>query len=304
MRARRTSSLVLVTIAVAIATLTSSGAVADSVDVGSTPALPGQLVPCGPGTTYFQDGTAANTPGYTTPAGVVTSFSVLALPTNPGSVALRTAREGPNDTYTITGASEAHQLVGGRLNSFLTRVPVKSGDVLGVHIPKENVVSPGCNFTTGLTGDGIRFRNGTAFDDPVGSVVPTDGSITARINLSARVEPDADGDGYGDLTQDACPALKNSHDDCTPPNTFLKSGPSKKVVTGGNKAKVKISFFASEPATFTCQLDKATAKPCASPYKAKVQPGKHKVSITATDQVGNVDASPLVVRFKVVRDQA
>jgi hypothetical protein len=304
MRARRTSSLALVTIAVAIGTLTSSGAVADSVDVGSTPGLASEVVSCATGTTYIQD--TATAPSYVLPAGVVTSWSVMGAAANPGTVGLRTAKEGPADTYTITGASQSQPLAAGRLNSFLTRIPVQAGNVLGIHLPPQAAASATCAYDSGTgVGDIYRYRAAGAFTDPVGEVIPTIvPTIGGRINISARVEPDADGDGYGDLTQDACPALKNSHDDCTPPNTFLKSGPSKKVVTGGSKAKVKISFFASEPATFTCQLDKATAKPCNGTFKAKVQPGKHKVSITATDQVGNVDATPLVVKFKVVRDQA
>jgi len=299
----------LALVAIATVSLSASSAVADGLDIGSTAPISSVVHACDTGTTFFQDKVAA-APGFTaTSSGVLTSFSVMAPVFNPGSVALRTAREGPADTYTITGASETHALAPGRLNSFLIRVPITTGDVIAIHVPKQSVDQVGCDFPTGDTGDEVRWRSGNAFDDPVGTTIATDkggpdGGQSFRLNLSARIEPDADGDGYGDLTQDACPALKNSHDECIPPNTFLKSGPAKKVVTAGRKAKVKISFFASEPATFTCKLDRGTAKPCNGAFKAKVQPGKHKVSITATDQVGNVDASPLVVKFKVVRDQA
>ena len=40
-----------------------------------------------------------------------------------------------------------------------------------------------------------------------------------RLNVSATVEPDADGDGYGDVTQDTCPSRATSQGDCQPPNT-------------------------------------------------------------------------------------
>jgi hypothetical protein len=299
----------LALVAIATVSLSASSAVADGLDIGSTAPLSSVVHFCDTGTTFFQDKVAA-APGFTaTSSGVVTSFSMMAPVFNPGSVALRTAREGPDNTYTITGASETHALASGRLNSFLIRVPITAGDVIAVHLPKQSLAQVGCDFLTDDTGDEVRWRSANAFDDPVGTTIATDkggpdGGRSFRLNLSARIEPDADGDGYGDLTQDACPAMTKSHDECIPPNTFLKNGPAKRVVTSDSKAKVKISFFASEPATFTCKLDKARAKPCHGTFKAKVRPGRHRVTITATDQVGNVDPSPLVVKFKVVRDQA
>jgi len=299
----------LALVAIATVSLSASSAVADGLDIGSTAALPSGLHFCDAGTTYFQDKVAAAEPGYAaTSSGVVTSFSTMAPVFNPGSVALRTAREGPDNTYTITGASETHALAPGRLNSFLTRIPITTGEVIAIHVPKENPPQVGCDFMADPA-DEVRWRSGNAFTDPVGTTIATDkggtdGGQSFRLNLAARIEPDADGDGYGDLTQDACPAMANSHDECIPPNTFLKKGPAKRVVTADRKAKVKISFFASEPATFTCKLDKATAKPCNGTFKKKVRTGKHQVTITATDLVGNVDPSPLVVKFKVVRKKA
>ena len=126
-------------------------------------------------------------------------------------------------------------------------------------------------------------------------------SFGNHVNVSARIEPDADADGYGDLTQDACPALKNTHDDCLAPNTFFKKA-AKRLVAHGRAAKAKVVFFASEDgATFTCTVDKAPAKTCTSPLRARLKPGKHTVTITATDKVGNVDPVPLVVRIKVTK---
>jgi len=198
-------------------------------------------------------------------------------------------------------AAGTQETTGADVTQFAAQLPIKAGDQLAIHVPKENTSSVGCDFNSGDTGDVVRWRTGNAFDDPVGTTVATDTTGPSfRLNVSARVEPDADGDGYGDLTQDTCPSLKNSHDDCIPPNTFLKSGPAKKVVTAASKAKVKITFFASEAASFTCKVDKKAATPCNGKFKAKLKPGKHTVTITATDRVGNVDPTPLVVKTKVV----
>jgi hypothetical protein len=299
MRSRRPATLAVITIAT-LSGLSAGSAGADSRDIGSTAGLSNQALDCGAGTTFFQ-GTTGSPPGYAAASGgVVTSFTVMAGPASEGQVELRTAHEGPTNTFTITGASEAHALVPGRLNSFLTRIAIRAGDVVALHLPAENLSVP-CNYVSGDAGDVVRFRAGT-FDDPVGTVVATGGAAPGvRLDLSARVEPDADGDGYGDLTQDACPTLPNSHDDCTPPDSFLKSGPTKKVHATKKKTKVTISFFASEPSTSTCAVDKAAAVPCSSPFKAKVTSGKHAVTVRATDSVGNVDPTPLVVRFTVTR---
>ena len=112
------------------------------------------------------------------------------------------------------------------------------------------------------------------------------------------IEPDADGDGYGDLSQDACPALPKSHTDCAAPDTtIIKPAP---VKTSAKKAKVKLDFYASESGTtFTCALDGAAPKPCTSPFVAKVKVGKHRLTVVATDSVGNVEAAPAMVAFKV-----
>ena len=85
--------------------------------------------------------------------------------------------------------------------------------------------------------------------------------------------------------------------DRTAPKTKVKQGPKKKTT----KRKAKFKFSASESATFTCALDKATPKACSSPYKKKVSFGKHKLAITATDSVGNVATKPTTYKWKVVK---
>lgn len=82
--------------------------------------------------------------------------------------------------------------------------------------------------------------------------------------------------------------------DRTAPTTKVNKGPGKKT----SKKKAKFKFSTTEPATFTCALDKAAAQACKSPYKVKVGYGKHKLAITATDSVGNT-ASPETYKWKV-----
>ena len=82
--------------------------------------------------------------------------------------------------------------------------------------------------------------------------------------------------------------------DTTPPDTLLKKKKLKAAV--GKKKKVK--FGASEPATFTCRIDRKAWKPCASPMKVKVKAGKHVLLVVATDAAGNADPTPAKLKIK------
>lgn len=102
----------------------------------------------------------------------------------------------------------------------------------------------------------------------------------------------------------------------TPPGgeaeTTIDKAPKRKVKTDRKKAKVKFRFSSADPAaTFECalkrrgkQANKAPAKfkPCTSPRKYKLKPGRYAFQVRAT--VGGVtDQTPARQKFKVVRDQ-
>jgi hypothetical protein len=84
--------------------------------------------------------------------------------------------------------------------------------------------------------------------------------------------------------------------DIDPPNTEIKKAPSGTI----EKDKAKIKFKADEKSTFECKLDKRKFKKCTSPvvYK-KLDDGKHKVLIQATDDAGNLEEKPAKAKFKV-----
>lgn len=113
------------------------------------------------------------------------------------------------------------------------------------------------------------------------------------------VESDADGDGFGDVTQDLCPELASTQTACgVAPETTVTKAPKKK----STKRKAKIRFTSSVAgSTFTCTVDKKQAKPCTSPFTKTYTYGKHTVVITAIGPDGTADPSPAVVKFKVKR---
>lgn len=79
--------------------------------------------------------------------------------------------------------------------------------------------------------------------------------------------------------------------DQTPPTVKIISAPKKVKST-----KAKIKFSSSEAGSkFTCKVNKAKAKPCKSPYKAKLKKGRNTITIIATDRAGNPSKARKVV---------
>lgn len=82
--------------------------------------------------------------------------------------------------------------------------------------------------------------------------------------------------------------------DKTPPVVKL----TKKVPKKTKKKAVKVRFKSNEAgSTFTCKLNKAKAKKCKSPYKAKLRKGKNVLKVVATDKAGN-RSKPLVIKIR------
>jgi len=103
---------------------------------------------------------------------------------------------GPN-VFQVVGESSAGGLRSGT-NAFLTRIPVQAGDRLGL------VGSPFTLYcTTGNPGDVIGFSE--FFSSPVGGTQQFEVDVGFQTPVLALVEPDVDGDGFGDETQDKCP---------------------------------------------------------------------------------------------------
>ena len=86
-------------------------------------------------------------------------------------------------------------------------------------------------------------------------------------------------------------------DDTKSPDTKIKKPPKAKTT----RRKVKITFSSTEQGSdFRCKLDKGGFKPCDSPFKGKVDVGKHKFKVFAIDAAGNADPTPAKAKFKRV----
>jgi Ca2+-binding RTX toxin-like protein len=85
--------------------------------------------------------------------------------------------------------------------------------------------------------------------------------------------------------------------DTTPPETTIDSGPSETITVDS----ATFAFSSSEAgATFECSLDGEAYSACTSPKDYTNLPnGSHTFEVRATDEVGNVDATPASRTFAV-----
>jgi len=107
----------------------------------------------------------------------------------------------PAATVTVRASSDPLAIAGtGTPESFAVRIPIAAGQGIAMFSSE----SFDCDYSTSDSNDQVLF-NGDPEPGVGTSVSAQDGGTSARVPLEATIEPDADGDGFGDETQDACP---------------------------------------------------------------------------------------------------
>jgi len=153
-----------------------------------------------PGYTMVQ---LAKAPGSSLPLaatgpGVVTKWKVR-LPSVPGTFpqTLKVFRPVGGNAFNVI--AENTQNIGTGESTFDVRVPVQAGDRLGLY-GSGSLGALAC--VTSNTADVLGTFIGNI---PIGSTQNFTANPGLQVAVSGLVEPDADGDGYGDETQDKCP---------------------------------------------------------------------------------------------------
>ncbi len=201
----------------------------------------------GGSSTFVGTATASGLPATIPASGVVTrwTYNVVPLPPNTYSTALKIFRRtGGPEQFQVVADSGFASLNGG-LNTFSTRIPVQAGDLVGSF--GQQMGSPftiACS--TGNSGDKAAVLEGnpsvnstvTALGEPPGLQIP----------VTVSVEPDADNDGFGDETQDACPQSAAVQVACPPvvlsTSTQVKKGSVTVIVTSSAAAPVSVKGVA------------------------------------------------------------
>ena len=159
----------------------------------------------------------AGAPSYVVPTGrwVIVSWSHRANSASGRELGVRVWRATATPgSYTLVGAGALRTLTPGGINTLYERITVTGGDILGLRVGNPPVF-PGtgggasCAFTTGV-GDSVRYGVATSEQPPGSTSALAVLMPTYRLNVTARLEADADSDGFGDETQDACPGVAGS----------------------------------------------------------------------------------------------
>lgn len=136
-----------------------------------------------------------------------------------GALQLQVLRPVGDGSYTAISSSSRPLVSTSDIQSFDARVAVKAGDVLAIRIGSSSTL-------------GWRTNNGAADADWEPAIStgetrqPSSTTTTLEDLYNADVEPDADGDGYGDESQDGCPGDPTSHITCADVALTFASTPS------------------------------------------------------------------------------
>lgn len=293
-----------------LALAATAGAVpAQATTIGQTAPTEGAVSGCSPGSLFVQALEAAP-PSFSipSPGGVITSWSVQGGFANTGALSLKVVREGPSGYFLIKRTTDTRPIPLHVLSTFPTRVPAAAGDEIALW-PSD--ATTGCAFAA-QAGDEVHYGSSTpepAIGDTYGPT-PFAVSSASRLNVSAQLEPDADADGYGDETQDACPADPLTQGTCPidteAPQTMILRKPRR--ITHKTHVKVKFESFEAN-VTFECRLKGRGVRPalrrfgaCASPKMyTNLRPRKYVFKVRAIDAAGNADPTPDKCKFTVVR---
>lgn len=80
------------------------------------------------------------------------------------------------------------------------------------------------------------------------------------------------------------------------PETTILTGPDNPTT----RRKAIFTFEADEAATFRCKIDSRALRACTSPKEYRnLTPGRHKVTVIATDLVGQADPTPARYRWRI-----
>ena len=189
----RARALPVITAAAALLTLGLGFAPAQAATtIGQT----GPPATCGSGFMEAQFLTASS-PTYFVPSdGVITSWSAASnvAPQQAKLLILERVTNGPPPTYRIVAKSDYGTFGAVGVSTFPTQIPVRMGQEIGVYGYACAFISPG----------DVAAASGGMIPEPAIGQEQTLTSLGGdrRADVSANLEPDCDGDGNGDETQD------------------------------------------------------------------------------------------------------
>lgn len=155
-------------------------------------------------------------------AGVVVRWRLLSAPGGAYRIRVLSPSGGPNHRITASSPSESVAVPGSiaKITTFQTRLPIPAGGYVGL-VPPTFTPQPYREPTPGSTYVQVN-------DGPEGTEtnLSSFSGLTREVLYNADIEPDADGDGFGDLTQDACSTDGSTQAGCPAPPSAATSTPT------------------------------------------------------------------------------
>ncbi|HEY6652863.1 MAG TPA: PQQ-dependent sugar dehydrogenase [Solirubrobacterales bacterium] len=177
---------------------------------------------------------------------------------------------------------------------------VKGSTGAGLPTEVKLYTNASCSGSPAATGTPVQFA-------AAGITVPVPLNVTTQLTARAT-------DGAGN--DSACSISFPYTEDSTGPETVITDGPPSKVNLRSGKARSRLSkakrkalsfsFDALEPAIgFECRFDGGAWASCRSPLRLpKLSKGAHMFAVRAKDGLGNVDQTPALRRFRIVKKAA
>lgn len=221
-------------------------------------------------------------------------------------------RTSASNQVQVVGESAPVQIFSG-LNTFSTRIPVQAGDLIGnLASAMGETLTIYCETKT--PGDKIGAIPNNVPLNGTGSLIDEEEQLQVPIVVS--VEPDADNDGFGDETQDACPQSATTQVACPVVKVNGSAIASKKFVTvsltstvaakvtvkgkvalgKGKKAKLKGGTKTVSPGKLTKFKLKFPAKLLA---RLQELPPSKKLTLKITSTAPNLAAAPTKKTLRV-----
>jgi uncharacterized repeat protein (TIGR01451 family) len=210
---------------------------------------------------------------YTVPSdGVLTSWSFASYGAQSSpTVEFWVARGGPppvlpgannSGAYTAVAATTAGPHPAG-IDAYPIRIPVKAGDVIGLYsngaVPMYKTNNPYSDITFPFDADptlpqelsqGLSYsQQYPSYSQLLQTIFATQGTNQNGLALAvaAQLEPDADHDGFGDVTQDMCPGVYGSVQGCPKADIALSETAAPATVTAGQDVTYTLSATDNGP---------------------------------------------------------
>ena len=293
---------------------------------------------------FFTETTSLGTPETGSPmTGALVSMRLRHYNPDPLQMALRAFRETSTSGSYLNVGPEIPTIVpqdttpGGEVTEFTMHRVIAKGDRLGLGFTKPSYTSYASFYF--LAGGGphlCRFRQGAGQDHPVDTAASySTAGCPYEVMMSGTVEPDADGDGFGDETQDGCPMNAAVQGDCpitqqardTRAPSAALGGPriqdaiakrrvvvyatadeaarlsaSGTVSTAGASAVLKLRSAAKSAAAHTrTRLDLKLTRKVVKRLRRALRRGSRvfaRVKVVATDPAGNATLVRRTIRIK------